>query len=156
MAAELTMSEDGARAMQEAENLCWRANVAILSAEHLLAGTFIELAKQDVSGLPDVAAVEAALLTLHGTGHEKLTQNVMWGSAAREALNAAALRLRQRGGTVLDSREIALGILESGEVNPMFYAAANATRDAWRKALTDSDKWASWRKVARPEQIVEG
>ena len=37
MPGEITMSEDGARAMQEAENLCWRANVAILSAEHLLA-----------------------------------------------------------------------------------------------------------------------
>ena len=104
--------------------------MAILSAEHLLAGTLIELGKMGATGLPDTETLDRALLSMHGSGSEALTQKVMWGSGARDALNAAVLRLRQLGGSVLDCREIALGLMESGEINPMFYAAASGTRRA--------------------------
>ena len=32
------LSEDGKRALREAENFCWAANIAIVTPEHLLAG----------------------------------------------------------------------------------------------------------------------
>ncbi len=136
MSEAIHLTEDGGRALQEAENLCWRANVAILSAEHLLAGTLLVLAAQGVAGMPAQEAFETALLSFHGLGEEALTQKVMWGSAARDALNASAARLAQLGQVALDARELALGLLESGEVNPMFYGSLGTTRDVLRAALS--------------------
>lgn len=133
--AELTLTEDGQRALREAEGFGWRANVAILAAEHLLGGALVVLHEAGHRGLPGRAAIESAIGSIHGTGSEPLESNVMWGSAARDALEAAAAGLQRAGGTRLSAAVIARGVIDSGEVTPMFYAALGTTKAALREAL---------------------
>ena len=128
MTDEITISDDGARALREAKNYCWRSNVAIVAPEHLLAGALLVLGSSGVTGIPEVAALNEAVLAVHGSGSEPLQDNIRFGSAAREALNAMAVQLQEAGGTVVDARTIARGVIESGEVNPMFYSALAVTR----------------------------
>lgn len=129
MTDEITISEDGARALREAENYCWRSNVAIVTPEHLLAGALLVLGAMGVAGIPDVSSLNEAVLAVHGSGSEPLHDTIRFGSAAREALNAMAEELQEAGGTVVDARVIASGVIESGEVNPMFYSALGERRD---------------------------
>lgn len=114
--------------MREAENFCWQANVAILASEHLLAGALLVLGRSGIGGLPGEDALRAGLAAIHGTGSEPLTDNVMWGSNARDALEQALASLVEGGGNVVDARTIARGLVASGEINPAFYAAAGTTK----------------------------
>ncbi|MFN0095874.1 MAG: hypothetical protein ACKVVT_14000 [Dehalococcoidia bacterium] len=132
--SEVTLGPDAGRALQEAENFCWRANVAIVAADHVLAGAMVVLAGQ-IAGLPSRESLEAALLMAHGSGSDKLTQNVMFGSSARDAVSTVARWAREAGLTEINARMLALGVLASGEVGPMFFSAAGVTKDELRTAL---------------------
>ncbi|MBI5947850.1 MAG: hypothetical protein HY875_06920 [Chloroflexi bacterium] len=128
MDAEITLGPDGERALREAERFCWEANVAILAAEHLLAGALLVLHRGGDAALPGEAALKAALLATLGRGDETLTDNVMWGSAARQALNTTARLLAESGKTVIGAREVAAGVIASGEAGPMFFSALGTTK----------------------------
>lgn len=130
MGEPLSLSPDGERALREAENFCWRANIAILASEHMLAGALLVLGRAGRAGLPDEAALGAGLASIYGTGSEPLSDKVTWGSNARDALNQALGALVQSGTSFVDARAIALGIIASGEVNPGFYIAAGSSKDA--------------------------
>ena len=58
-----------------------------------------------------------------GMSEDALTQNVMFGSAAREAVNFTARLVREAGGGEIDTLTLAYGVLQSGEVGPMFFSA---------------------------------
>ena len=134
--AEIRLTADGERALRESEKLCFATNVAIQAPEHLLAAALIVLAEDGAAGMPARESLEAGVLSIHGRGDETLNTQVMWGSAVREALNMTAASVASAGGTDIDARTIALGLIESGEVNPMFYASAGTSKDALRSALT--------------------
>ncbi len=135
MSGEVSLSESGARALREAENFCWRMNVGIVAPEHLLAGCLKVLNEEGVTGLPDDAALESALLMAQGMSEDELTQNVMFGSAAREAVNFTAALVRQAGGGEIDPRTLAYGILQSGELGPMLFMALGTTKQDVLAAL---------------------
>lgn len=135
MANEVSLSESGARALREAENFCWRMNVGIVAPEHLLAGCLKVLNEEGVTGLPAEAALESALRMAQGMSEDELTQNVMFGSAAREAVNFTAALVRQAGGGEIDPRTLAYGILQSGELGPMFFMALGTTKQTVLAAL---------------------
>lgn len=135
MANEVSLSESGARALREAENFCWRMNVGIVAPEHLLAGCLKVLNDEGVTGLPDDSALESALLMAQGMSEDELTQNVMFGSAAREAVNFTAGLVRQAGGGEIDPRTLAYGVLQSGELGPMFFMALGTTKQDMLAAL---------------------
>lgn len=132
MAHEVRLTADGERALREAARLCWRMNVAIESPEHLLAGALLVLGEAGAVGLPDRAQIEEALLLVHGAGAEPLRDQVLPGPAARAALAFAASRVREAGRTELDARALALGVIDSGEVNPVFYAGLRTDREQLR------------------------
>lgn len=136
MAAELRLTDDGERALREAARLCWRMNVAIESPEHLLAGALLVLGDAGTVGLPDRAQIEEALLLVHGAGAEPLRDQVLPGPAARAALTFAAARVREAGGAELDARALAVGVIDSGEVNPLFYAGLGTDREQLRALVT--------------------
>lgn len=135
MSYELRLGDDAERALREAENFCWRTNVAILGAEHLLAGALVVLGATGLAGMPTAAVVEAALVAVQGVGAEELSDNVKFGSAARDALAATALRLRESGETLMDALAIARGVIESGEVNPMFFGELGVAKEQLLAAL---------------------
>jgi len=138
--AEIGLDESGMRALREAENFCWRANVAIIAPEHLLAGALLVLGNAGERGLPGKEQLEQGLAAIHGVGSEMLTDNVMWGSGARAALNAMAGAVRQAGGNTIDARLIAIGAIATGEVNPMFYGAAGTTREGLLRVLEQDER----------------
>jgi len=135
MSDEVTLSEDAGRALQEAENFCWRANVGIVAPEHLLAGCLKVLNADGFPGLPTDEASESALLMAQGMSEEKLTQNVMFGSAARDAVNFTARLVREAGGGSIDTLTLAYGVIRSGELGPMFFSALGTTRSELLAAL---------------------
>jgi hypothetical protein len=128
--AELRLTADAERALREAERLCYAMNVAIEAAEHLLCGALLVLHQAGVVGTPAPDALRAGLESIHGSGDTALTQQVMPGSGFRAALNDTARQAIARGETDIDARVLVRGVIESGEVNPMFYAAADTTREA--------------------------
>lgn len=129
MSDEVRLTEDGERALKEAQNFCWRHHVAIVAAEHVLAGALVIAQQHGLRGLPTRENLEAAVVQAIGSGSEALTDNVMFGSQAREVINNTAGRLRTAGGTELTAAGLALGAIASGEVNPAFYRALGLTRD---------------------------
>lgn len=135
MSEEVTLSEDGARALREAQNFCFRANVAIVGAEHLLAGALLVVSEGGNDRVPPAPALEAALMLAQGHGDATLSTQVMFGSAARDAMNAIAGAVRAAGHTSIDAPTIALGAIDSGEVNPMFFSSLGKTKDELREAL---------------------
>ena len=139
MAGEVTMGEDAARALQEAENFCWRMNVAIVAPEHLLAGCLKVLNAESVAGLPADGRLDSALLMTQGISDEKLDQNVMFGSAARDAVNFTARLVREAGGGAIDARTLAYGIIQSGELGPMLYSALGTTKAELLAALSTAN-----------------
>ena len=132
---EVRLSPDGDRALSEAQNFCARANVAIVSAEHLLAGALAVLSASGNAAVPARAALESALMLTVG-GAEAHSNQVMFGSAARDALNATAGAIRAAGGTTISPQQIALGTIDSGDVNPMFYSSLGISRTALRIAVS--------------------
>ena len=137
--AEIGLDESGMRALREAENFCWRANVAIIAPEHLLAGALLVLGNGGVDGLPSQEQLEQAVATIHGVGSDTLTDNVKWGSGARAALNAMAGAVRQSGGDTIDARLIAIGSIATDEVNPMFYGTMGTTKGALLQVLQQGE-----------------
>jgi hypothetical protein len=121
--------------LKEAENYCWRTNVAIVAPEHLLAGALLVLATAGHPGVPSAEQLEAAVVASQGSGSEELNSNVMFGSGARMALNYVVAGVRQAGGTEVNALLMAAGTIDSGEVNPMFYSALGTTRAALLEAL---------------------
>jgi len=95
--------------------------------------------------LPADEAVEAALLMAQGMSEDKLTQNVMFGSAARDAVNFTARLVREAGGGEINTLTLAYGLIESGELGPMFFSALGTTKAATVGAL------AAIQKRAMPE-----
>ena len=51
----------------------------------------------EVSGLPSLEELTSAAKAVHSSGSEGLSAQVMWGSSARDALNATIGRLREAG-----------------------------------------------------------
>lgn len=133
--SEVSLAPDGERVLREAQNFCFRANVAIVAAEHLLAGALLVLSEAGNSAVPTKATLEAALMLTQAEGDTAHANQVMFGSAARDALNAIAAGVRQGGGRLIDARAIALGTIDSGEVNPMFYGSLGVERAALRGAV---------------------
>ncbi len=132
---QLALTEDGARALQEAQNFCWRANIAIVAADHVLAGALLVLAANGVSNLPTKDELEQALQASQGLGEPGMANQVMFGSAARDAVSATAAAVREAGGNRIDARLLALGIIDSGEVHPMFYSALGRSKPELRELL---------------------
>lgn len=137
--AEVSLSPDAGRALQEAENYCWRANVGIVAPEHLLAGCLRVLNAAGFPGLPSDEQVEQALLMAQGMSEDALTQNVMFGSAARDAVNFTARLVREAGGGEIDTLTLAYGITQSGELGPMLFSAMGTTKGALVEALTNPE-----------------
>lgn len=135
MSQEVTLTSDGERVLREAQLFCARSNVAIVAAEHLLAGALLVLSEGGHAGVPAKDALDAALMLTQGSAEAHGNQ-VMFGSAARDAINETARRLREAGGAQLDALALALGVIDSGEVNPMFYGSLGVTRAELRAALT--------------------
>lgn len=127
MADEIHLTAEGHRALREAEQLCWRMNVAIETPEHLLAGALLVLGDTGTVGLPDRARVEEALLLIHGAGESVLRDQVMPSPGAHAALNHAVRMMREAGGYAFGAKDLALGVITSGEVNPLFYRALGAS-----------------------------
>jgi len=130
VAGELRLSANGERALREAEKACYAMNVAIQGAEHLLVGALLVLRSEGVEGIPEPDALERGLAMIHGSSDEQLTTNVMAGSGFRTALNETARATAARGETVVDAAVLVRGVIESGEVNPMFYGASGTSKDA--------------------------
>jgi len=135
---QLSLTEDGARALQEAQNFCWRANIAIVAADHVLAGALLVLGAAGTPNLPTKEELEQALQASQGVGEPGMANQVMFGSAARDAINATAAAVRQAGGNRIDARQLALGIIESGEVHPMFFSALGRSKSDLLDALGSS------------------
>ncbi len=127
-AQEIVLTELGERALKEAQNFCWRHHVAIVAAEHVLAGALVVAQQNGLLGLPTRENIEAAVVACVGTGSEQLSNNVMFGSGARDVINETARRLANANGTQLDALTLARGAIESGEVGPRFYDALGLTR----------------------------
>ena len=89
-------------------------------------------------GLPADERVEQALLMAQGMSEDALTQNVMFGSAAREAVNFTARLVREAGGGEIDTLTLAYGVIQSGEVGPMFFSALGTTKAELLAALSAS------------------
>lgn len=96
-------------------------NVAIETPEHLLAGALLVLGDAAIVGLPDRAKIEEALLLVHGAGEGVLREQVMPSPGARAALNHAIRALRETGERAFGAKELALGVIDSGKVNPLFF-----------------------------------
>ena len=125
---EIRLTDDGERALKEAQNFCWRHHVGIVGAEHVLAGALVVAQQHGLAGLPTRENIEAAVVSCVGAGSAALTQDVMFGSQAREVISETARRLRESGGTELDSRTLAAGAVASGEVMPVFYSSLGIAR----------------------------
>ena len=133
--AEIRLAEDGERVLREAERMCFATNVAITAPAHLLAAALAVLTADGTVGLPGQEALDSGVLAIHGMSDDPISGQVMWGSAAREGLNATARAVAEAGESIIDARRLALGLMDSGEVNPMFYGAMGTTKDALRAAL---------------------
>ena len=127
--AEITLAADGERALEEAQAYCQCTNVAIVAPEHLLAGALRVLSEAGVDGLPPPESLDAAILASQGSSEDRLDANVMFGSAAREAINFTAAGVGRAGGSQINAALIAAGTIASGEVGPMFYAALGLTKE---------------------------
>ena len=70
-----------------------------------------------------------------GMSEEKLTQNVMFGSAARDAVNFTARLVREAGGGEINTLTLAYGVIQSGELGPMFFSALGTTKSGLLASL---------------------
>lgn len=134
-AEELTLAPDAARALREAQGLCFRTNCAIVAPEHLLAACLLILRAAGASALPEPATIQQALIATQGIGEDPLDRDVIFGSAAREAISRAAAAARAAGASTISARDLALALVESGECSPMFFASLGVPRAALAAAL---------------------
>jgi hypothetical protein len=139
--AQLRLTPDGEEALREAQRLCFRANVAIVSAEHLLCGALAVLHGLGCD-VPAPGLIAEALTISQGAGGTAHSHQLMFGSAARAAMDAVADRVARSGSAAIDAAAIARGTIESGELSPMVFAALRTTRDALLAALPAGTAWA--------------
>ena len=128
--AEVKLTADGERALQEAQNICLRTNVAIVAPEHVLAGALKVVGESGMASCPGAGELEAAVLASQGSSSEPLNTNVMFGSAARAAINFVAAGTQNAGTTEITAAILAAGTIESGEVGPMFFSALGLSKQA--------------------------
>jgi hypothetical protein len=96
-----------------------------------LAGALLVLLDDGATArLPARDVLEGAVLAAQGMSAEPLDARVMFGSAAREAINFTAAGVRKAGLTDITALAIAAGTIASGEVGPMFFSSLGTTRDA--------------------------
>jgi len=131
----VSLSPEAERIFQVADTLCYRLGLAIVTPEHVLAAALIILSETGVTGLPSAEALIEATVTVHGSSDEPLANDVMWGSAARDALSATVRDAAASGTAIIDPRAFVLGVLNSGHANPGFLAAAGTTGEGIRAAL---------------------
>ncbi len=132
---ELTLAPDAARALREAQALCYRANCAIVTPEHLLAAALLILRAAGAHALPTPEAIQQALVLAQGIGEDPLDRDTIFGSAAREAISSAARAARAAGATTITAHDLALALVESGECSPMFFASLGLSRQALLELL---------------------
>lgn len=130
-----SLSTDGERALELAETVCARANVAIVGAEHLLGGALLVLHELGALAALSAPQIEASMNASQGVGSEALDAKVMFGSAARAAISFAAAAVRGEGGGEIDARALAIGAIASDEINPMFFESLGMTRSELLAAL---------------------
>lgn len=128
--SELTLAADAACALREAQALCYRANCAIVTPEHLLAAALLILRDIGAATLPAPDTIEQALILAQGLGEDPLDRDVIFGSAAREGITRAAQAARTAGASTITARDLAIALIESGECNPMFFASLGLSRQA--------------------------
>lgn len=126
--SDVSLSADGERALAAAEDASARANVAIVSAEHLLGGALLVLNELGALSSPGTGQIEAAMRTSQGMGSEAPAEKVMFGSAARAAMGFTAAVVRQQGGGEIDARVLAIGTIASDEVSPAFFESLGMTK----------------------------
>ncbi len=122
MTQEVHLNDEGGRVLGEAEELCRQSHLSILAPEHLL-GAALRVLGERQEGLPTAEEVASAFLAAQGMGSEPTDGQVMFGSAARDAINMVAGDVRRSGRQEIDARAIATGVIQSGEVNPMFFSS---------------------------------
>jgi hypothetical protein len=125
---ELTLAPDAAQALRESQALCYRMNCAIVAPEHLLAACLLRLHADGAAGLPSPGAIQQALVATQGIGEDPLDRDVIFGSAARDAISAAAAAARAAGERTITARGLAIALAESGECSPMFFASLGISR----------------------------
>jgi len=112
-------------------------NSAVLQDAHAAVRmeALLVLSEGGDHAVPDRAALEGALALAQGAGSAAISEQVMFGSAAREAINDTAGIVRKAGGTTVTSRQLAIGAIVSGNVSPMFYSSLGVSKDELRTAL---------------------
>jgi len=133
----VALTADARRALSEGARLCRWANLAIFKPEHLLAGALLALRESNLEGFPEPAAVISALELIHGTGQESPTDDLSFGPGARTVLDGVALDIIQAGRDSASARDLAAGVLRSGEATPMFVTAMGTSREALLSLLAD-------------------
>ena len=133
----MKLTADGERALQEAQNFCLRTNVAIVAPEHLLAGALAVVGESGAASCPSANELEAAVLASQGGSSEPLDANVMFGSAARAAINFVAAGAQNAGTTDITAALLAAGTIESGEVSPMFFGTLGRSKQELLASLRE-------------------
>lgn len=135
MEQRVALTADAQQAMAAGVELCRRANLAIFTPEHLLAGALAVLAGAGLPGLPSLTEIEAALSMIHGTGDEAPPDEVSFSPGARAVLDSLAAVLARAGRDSLGARELALGVIVSGEAVPMFFSVLGTTKEGLLAAI---------------------
>lgn len=136
-AEELTLDTDAAQALREAQRLCFHTNCAIVAPEHLLAACLLVLRARGQPQLPEPATIHQALIATQSIGEDPLDRDVIFGSAARKAIEHAAAEARATGAPTISARALARALVQSGECSPMFFAALGVPRSALAAALAE-------------------
>lgn len=133
----LSLDAGAARALREAQGLCYRHRVAIVTPEHLLAAALTVLGRSAAPGL-EPAALEAAVIAVHGTGADPLDRDIVFGPGARECISLAARAARESGAATITAADLARATIRSGEVSPAFFAALGRSRHDLLAAIDDA------------------
>ena len=134
MTQEVHLNDEGGRVLGEAEEFCRQSQVSILAPEHLLGAALLVLGETR-TGLPSADEVAGAFLAAQGMGSEPTDGQIMFGSAARDAINMVAGDVRRSGREEIDARAIAAGVIQSGEVNPMFFSSLGWSKERLLAAI---------------------
>ena len=78
----------------------------------------------------------SALELIHGIGEDVPPDDISFGPGARSVLDAVALDIIQAGRDSIGARELAGGVVRSGEATPMFLTAMGTSQAGLLSALT--------------------
>ncbi len=135
MEQRVGLTPDARQAMAAGVELCRRANLAIFTPEHLLGGALAVLAGTGRPGLPSLEAIEPALAMVHGSSDEAPPDEVSFAPGTRVVLESLAAAIVRVGRDSMGAHDLALGVIASGEVVPMFFSAMGVTRDELLAAI---------------------